>query len=388
MILSPSDESQAAEIISSAASTGQTLRIQGNGTRSRRVDRHRVLSSGALSGIVDFNPAEMVMVARAGTPAAKVEQVLAAAGQMMPFEPMDHRGILGTDGEPTIGGVFAANVSGPRRFVAGAARDCLLGVRYINGAGEILRAGGRVMKNVTGLDMVKLLAGSRGTLGFLTEVTFRVQPRPETTATLVLSGLDGAQAARLMSLAMVTSFEVSGAAHLPAGIGTVDLGARSATLLRLEGRQTSVDARVTRLREHLAHGDTCVLGADESLSLWQAVRDVEPFRDGPGWLWRASLPPANGYQLPELLGQRFAVKSFQDWQGGLVWLGSEAEITAESIRDAVLAAGGGHVEWLRAGDGTSVEAIDIGGGEALRALTERIRNSLDPKGVFAPAEHS
>lgn len=391
-LLMPIDEGQAAEIISSAAASGQGLRLKGNGTRALRTEDGQSLSSGALTGIVDFDPAEMVMVARAGTPVADVERLLAEAGQMLPFEPMDHRGILGTTGEPTIGGVFAANVSGPRRFVAGAARDCLLGLRYINGTGEVLRAGGRVMKNVTGLDMVKLLAGSRGGLGFLTEVTFRVQPRPETTATLVLAGLGAERAAGLMASAMATSFEVSGAAHLPVNMAPlmpVDLGGGAATLLRLEGRQASVDARVTRLLDHLAPGEARVLDAPESLRIWAAVRDVEPFHQGGGHLWSASLPPANGYRVPEILGQHYRVDGFLDWQGGLVWFGSAADIPVAAIRDAVHAAGGGHVQALRAGRGQPGAPIDIGGSDALLALSGRIKASLDPRGVFvAPAELS
>ncbi|HEX5935946.1 MAG TPA: FAD-binding protein, partial [Pseudorhizobium sp.] len=216
MTLTPHTENDAVYVIRNAAAQGRALSIVGGNTRTGSgADRHERLSSSALTGIVDYEPAEMVMTARAGTPVAEIEAALAANRQMMSFEPMDHRGVMGTAGQPTIGGVFGANVSGPRRFVAGAARDSLLGIRFVNGRGEAIRAGGRVMKNVTGLDLVKLLAGSHGTLGFLTEVTFRVLPVPETVETIVISGLDDAAASHAMAVAMAMPVEVSGAAHLP-----------------------------------------------------------------------------------------------------------------------------------------------------------------------------
>ena len=212
MTLTPHNEADAAYVIRNAAAGGTTLAIVGGNTRSgfgNAVACHDTLSSSGLTGIVDYEPAEMVMTAKAGTPVAEIEAALAANRQMMAFEPMDHRGIMGTTGEPTIGGVFAANASGPRRFVAGAARDSLLGIRFVNGKGEIVRAGGRVMKNVTGLDLVKLLAGSQGTLGFLTEVTFRVLPVPQTVETIVISGLDDVVATQAMAVAMAMPVEVS-----------------------------------------------------------------------------------------------------------------------------------------------------------------------------------
>ncbi len=214
-VLTPQSETEAADLIRDRAEAGRPLAIIGGNTRSgfgNAVEADATLSSRGLSGIVSYNPAEMVMTVQAGTPVDEVKAALSDARQMMAFEPMDHRAIMGTVGEPTIGGVFAANVSGPRRFVAGAARDSLLGIRFINGRGEAIKAGGRVMKNVTGLDLVKLLAGSYGTLGFLTEVTFRVLPVPPAEATMVISGLEDEAATNAMAAAMATSLEVSGAA--------------------------------------------------------------------------------------------------------------------------------------------------------------------------------
>jgi FAD/FMN-containing dehydrogenase len=241
------------------------------------------------SGITNYDPSELVMAARAGTPLEEIEAALAANNQMLTFEPMDHRPLLGASGVPTIGGVFAGNISGPRRIAAGAARDSLLGVRFVNGSGEIIKSGGRVMKNVTGLDLVKLMAGSWGTLGVLCEVIFKVLPRPETAVTIVLKGLNDAEAAEAMAAAMGMSVEVSGAAHLPESvihkIADGALKGGPATVMRLEGLEPSVAVRRERLLEEMRRrGEVSVLEADETTLLWRDIRDVKPFagRPGPG----------------------------------------------------------------------------------------------------------
>ena len=220
--------------------------------------------------------------ARCGTPLGDLERTLSAAGQMLPFEPMDHRPLLGSTGEPTIGAVAAGNISGPRRIAGGAARDSLIGVRFVNGRGEAVKSGGRVMKNVTGLDLVKLMAGSWGTLGFLTEVTFKVLPVPERTATLVLPGLDDGRAVEAMSLALGSPFEITGAAHLPAGIdGPV-------ALMRIEDFAPSVAYRTEKLAELLGLPRTEILDDASSRAVWAAVRDADPLAPEPGdAVWRA-----------------------------------------------------------------------------------------------------
>ncbi len=304
MISYPENDAQVIEVIRGARAEHRALRIFGAGTRTARDpdDDGAPVSSCQIRGIVDYEPAEMVMTVKSGTPVAEVEAALAASRQMMAFEPMDHRGIMGTSGEPTIGGVFAANVSGPRRFVAGAARDSLLGIRFVNGQGQVIRAGGRVMKNVTGLDLVKLLAGSQGTLGFITEVTFRVLPVPPAIETVVISGLDDPAATKAMAAAMALSVEVSGAAHLPASVVgrflNGELPEGEATILRFEGLAASVSVRAGKLAEIMeAFGPVSRLGANESRALWSEIRNVHPYADGSQRpLWRVSVAPSAGHQ--------------------------------------------------------------------------------------------
>ncbi|APG83598.1 glycolate oxidase subunit GlcE [Sinorhizobium americanum CCGM7] len=390
----PASEEGIASVVRSAAAERVTLAIVGGGTRSglgNPVRADRTLSTRRLSGIVTYNPAEMTMSALAGTPLAEVEAALAAKGQMLSFEPMDHRGILGTTGEPTIGGTFAANVSGPRRYVAGAARDSLLGVRFVNGRGELIKAGGRVMKNVTGLDLVKLMAGSYGTLGILTEVTFKVLPVPPAAATVVVEGLNDAEAAAVMAEAMAQPVEVSGAAHLPESVrgrfidGALPEGA--ATVLRLEGLAASVEMRAEKLAAALSRfGSASKLDAGQTKALWAEIRDVKPYAGGTARpLWRVSVAPSVGHQLVAALRLQTGVDAFYDWQGGLVWLRMEAEAEAELVRRYVHALGGGHATLVRA-DGEARARIPAFEPQApaVAQLAERVRASFDPARIFNP----
>lgn len=381
----PNSEDAAAGIVRDAIGAGSPLTICGGRTRSRADrDDKDILSSAGIGGIVDYEPAELVMIARAGTPMKDVEDALNIGGQRLIFEPMDHRPLLGTTGEATIGGVAAANVSGPRRFVAGAARDALLGCRFVNGTGEIITAGGRVMKNVTGLDLVKLMAGSRGTLGLLTEVTFKVVPKPETEMTLVLHGLDPTAAAKAMAAAMATASDVSGAAHVPpAAAGSVEALDGASTVLRLEGFEHSVGIRADKLETALADvAEMTRLDAERSKSIWSAIRDCRPFADGSDQpVWRVSLPPMNGYAFADVFPDGDV---FFDWQGGLVWLRLKGDPQAPRVRQAVDDCGGGHATLVRA---SLALADDIEPRhpepQAVAALSRRIRETFDPQGVFA-----
>ncbi|MBP1850490.1 glycolate oxidase FAD binding subunit [Rhizobium halophytocola] len=393
-MLTPASEIEAAGLIRDHASSGRTLEIVGGGTRGgigNPVRADAQLSSGGLTGIVAYNPAEMVMTVKAGTPLAEIEQALDAAGQMMAFEPIDHRGIMATTGEPTIGGVFAVNACGPRRLLVGAARDHLLGLRLINGQGEIVQAGGRVMKNVTGLDLVKLMAGSHGTLGLLSEVTFKVLPRPRDQLTLVLSGLDDAQASRAMAAAMALPVEVSAAAHLPVTVHHKILAGRlpdgPATVLRLEGMQASVVIRLEKLAAAMARaGAVTRLDADESAVLWREIRDVAPYGDGTDRpLWRVSVAPGMGEALVADLRLEAGIDAFYDWQGGLVWMRMEADPDADLVRRHVRSVGGGHATLMRA----PMEARQRASAfeplaPAVALLNQRVREKFDPAGVFNP----
>ena len=387
----PLSEEAAARLVQVAALTKSPFVIRGGGTRSLHAapEGADVLSARGLSGIVAYNPAEMTMTARAGTPLEAVEAALAEKRQMLAFEPPDMRGVLGSSGIPTIGGVFSTNASGPRRLTAGAARDSLLGLRFVNGRGEVVKAGGRVMKNVTGLDLVKLLAGSHGSLALITEVTFRLLPVPETAVTILVSGLNDAEAAAAMATAMSMSVEVSGAAHLPESVrgrfagGALPDGA--ATVLRLEGLSASVEVRAQKLAAAMAgFGPVARLDAEVTARLWREIRDGAPYADGTARpLWRVSVAPTAGQQLVAALRLETGVDAFYDWQGGLVWLRMEADPEAELLRRYVKAVGGGHATLLRARPETlAAGEVFQPQAEAVAALQARVKASFDPDGLF------
>ena len=396
--LYPETEEEIARIVGEADAAGRAVEVRGGGTRlgvGRPVETPVVLSVARLSGITSYDPSELVMAARAGTPVAEVEAALAANNQMLTFEPLDHRPLLGSTGEPTIGGVFAGNISGPRRISAGAARDNLLGVRFVNGSGEIVKSGGRVMKNVTGLDLVKLMAGSWGTLGVMCEVTFKVLPRPETAVTVAVSGLNDAQAAEAMAAAMAMSVEVSGAAHLPESVigrfSADSLKGGPATVLRIEGLAPSVEVRQDRLvSEMQRRGAVTVLEDGASSGLWREIRDVIPFADGSMKpVWRVSVAPSAGHQLVAALRLKTGVDAFYDWQGGLVWLRMEADAEEDLVRRYVKALGGGHATLVRADAATRASVPVFEPQPApLEALARRIKDQFDPAGVLNPGRMS
>jgi len=379
--LTPSDEREIAAAIGDAAGRRRPLSIAGGTTRGglgRPLQTAATLSTEKLSGVTLYEPSELVISARAGTPLATVESLLAESNQRLPFEPMDHRPLLGSEGEPTIGGVVAANVSGPRRIQAGAARDSLIGIRAVAGRGEIVKSGGRVMKNVTGYDLARFIAGSYGTLAVLSEVTFKVQPIPEVETTLVLSGVADRRAVEALSAALTSPFSVSGAAHLPGA---------AQTLIRLEGFAASVEDRATRLAAELADfGSVERLDGEASVEAWRKVRDVQALDSGERPVWRISTRPINGPKLVEAVRNAFDCAALYDWGGGLVWLtGNEGDDAGAAAIRAALRPLGGHATLIRAPEDirNSVEVfqpLDAG----VMALTRKLKQSLDPAGILNP----
>lgn len=366
----PRDEADLAEAI--AAADGPLI-LQGGGTRwIGPVIAGRTLDLSGLSGVRLYEPGALTLVAGAGTPLAEVEDLLASEGQRLAFEPPDMRALLGRDGTSTIGGVAAANASGPRRTQAGACRDAMIGVRFVDGAGNILRNGGRVMKNVTGYDLVKLLSGSRGTLGVLTEVAFKVLPAPDAVATLVIEGLSDADALLTLGAALKSPFEPSGAAHVQ--------GPTPTTLIRIEGFAAQVDYRVDRLTELLGQGRDIAVERDQARNadLWKDVRDVRRFAGRPGDVWRLNVVPGDA---AELVARLDGVEAAYDWGGGLVWL---LVPEGRDIR-AELGAMRGHATLVRAGAGT-LDRIPAFPPEnpVVGRLSRELRERFDPRGILNP----
>ncbi len=350
-----------AELAEAVAGARGPLLVRGGGTRTIGHAVGEVLETSGLAGVELYEPGALTLVVRAGTSLAEVERVLAAERQRLAFEVPDLRGLLGREGVSTIGGVVAANASGPRRVQVGACRDACLGVRFVDGSGTVVKNGGRVMKNVTGYDLVKLLAGSRGVLGVLSEVSFKVQALPEAEATLVVEGLDDTAGLAALRAALGSPFDVSGAARHS-----------GRSLVRVEGMTGSVAYRVGQLRARLG-ADVIVVEGDASAVLWREVRDVVPLQGKPGDVWRiATLPTAAAELVTQLEGE-----ALWDWGGGLVWLRLEHGRGAEV---AAAVAGRGHATLIK-GEGGPVfppEAAEV------VALSAGIRAKFDPRGILNP----
>lgn len=356
MAMRPVTEAELAEAV--AGATGP-LAIRGGGTRVVGAVEGEVLETSGLSGVVLYEPAALTLVVRAGTPLAEVEALLAGERQRLAFEPPDLRALLGREGLSTIGGVAAANASGPRRVQAGACRDALIGVCFVTGRGEVVKNGGRVMKNVTGYDLVKLMAGSHGVLGVLTEVSFKLQAVPEAEATLVLEGLDDAAGLAALRRALGAPFDVSGAARA---------GGRS--LIRVEGMAGSVAYRTGRLRA-LLPGDIRVAEAAESAGLWREARDVSALAGRPGELWRLALVPSDAAAVAATMGG----EAVFDLGGGLVWL-LLSPGQGEALRAAI--AGRGQAVLMR-GAGACPFAP---GAAEVAALSTGLKAAFDPRGIL------
>ncbi|WP_333817794.1 FAD-binding protein [Tabrizicola sp.] len=348
-----------AELVEAVAGATGPLLLRGGGTRTLGHAMGEVLETGGLTGVELYEPGALTLVVRAGTPLAEVDRVLAGERQRLAFEPPDLRGLLGREGVSTIGGVLAANASGPRRVQAGAARDAALGVRFVDGTGTVVKNGGRVMKNVTGYDLVKLLAGSRGVLGVLSEVGFKVQALPEAEATLVIEGLSDEAGLKALRVALGSPFDISGAARHS-----------GRSLIRVEGMAGSVAYRTGQLRDRMG-GEVTVAEGEASAALWREVRDVVPLQGKPGEVWRIATLPTAAAEIVAVLGG----EALWDWGGGLIWLlldpGRGAEVAAA-------VAGRGHATRVL-GQGGPVfppEAPEVA------VLAAGLKAKFDPRGIL------
>ena len=372
-MVTPGDETELSEAIASAVGG---IAIRGGGTRpiGHSVEGTPLTTAG-LTGIRLYEPGALTLVAGAGTPVAEIEALLATENQRLAFEPMDHRRLLGTSGTPTIGGVVAGGVSGPRRIQAGACRDSLLGVRFVDGTGRIVKNGGRVMKNVTGYDLVKLMAGCRGTLGVLSEVSLKVLPTPAATAVVLIDGLSDTDALAAMSAALGSPFDVSGAAHLQKGVAGTPT-----TMIRVEGFEESVTYRSGRLKDLLGRfGETTIdTDPERAPAGWQSLRDVEAFAGRDGDVWRFSVKPTDA---PGVAAALPGAEIVFDWGGGLIW----ALVPTGTDARAALSGRDGHATLIRASEVTRA-ALPVFHPEPapLAALSAGLRAQFDPKSILNP----
>ncbi len=401
--LRPETDAQLLDAIKWAAAEKTPLEVVGGGSKrafGRPMQTAATLDLSALSGIETYEPHELFMTVRPSTPMAEIEAALAEKGQHLAFEPPDLGPLLGgAAGVGTIGGAVATNIAGPRRVKEGAARDHVLGFHAVSGRGEVFKSGGTVVKNVTGFDLSKLMAGSFGTLAAMSSVTLKVLPAPEKIRTVLIRWrIDGAYdhaAIQAMSRGLGSSYDVSGAAYLPAavaGLSAVDYIRASGdgvTAFRLEGPGPSVEHRTASLRQELApYGEIEELHTQNSRTLWREVRDVQAFagRDDLPFLWKLSVPPASGSKTAFRILEQLRGEVLYDWGGGLIWLAlqSVADAGAGIVRRFV-AEVGGHATLMRAP--ANIRAAipvfqPLKGAEA--NVVKGVKEGFDPSGVLNP----
>ncbi len=389
--MTPTTEQGVIEAIQQAHATNEPLAIAGRNSKQgllRPVQAARTLSTAALTGITLYSPSELIIAARAGTPLSEIEATLAEKGQHLIAEPPDFTTLFGQSQPQTLGGIVASSLSGPRRIAWGATRDHVMGVRAINGTGEAIRSGGRVLKNVTGLDLCKLLTGSHGTLAVLTEITLKVLPAPEQTATLVLRHLPPEKAIAALSAALGSPYAVSAAAHLPAAQAALipGIGPGPATLARIEDFAPSVTYRSNRLRADLAeYGQADILGHETSRRAWAAIRDAVPLAGLQGAIWRISVRPSRAPHIVETLGQSFGAAWFLDWGGGLIWIAGPATTeTHAAVTHAAHAAGGTHTLFRAPETLRAAVAVVPPEPPALARITRNVKAAFDPAGILNP----
>lgn len=379
----PESSKALCDLIAEAAAAGTQIEIRGGASKAAisRPDRPMVqVDMRGFAGVIDYDPAELVLTAGAGTPLAEIKALLATRGQMLAFDPFDHGVILGGEpGAATIGGVLAAGVSGPRRLSAGSARDHFLGFHGVSGRGEAFVGGAKVVKNVTGYDLPKLMAGAWGQLAAMTEVTVKVMPRPAISRTLRLSGLTDRQAHEVMAQILSSPAEAAAAAHLPAGIGSDD----DATLFRLEGIRASVDARLAAIQSLVGpYMAMDIPDEADAERLWDAIKHATPLAHAHS-VWRVLAPAAQGWQVMDALNPMGA-QGFYDWAGGLVWIGLP-ELADPAMIHQMARSLGGHAMLVR-GDAAlrAMAALHTARAPAVAALEARVRSAFDPAAILHP----
>ena len=384
-----SDLHQVQEAVRDATEDRKRLEVRCTGTKrhlGRATSYDAILDVSSMAGIVDYQPEELVLTLRAGTPMNVVETALAEARQMLPFEPPSMTRILG-EAMPgvrgTIGGVIAANLSGPRRLTAGAARDYLLGFEAVSGRAELFKSGGKVMKNVTGYDLSKLMCGSFGTLGVMDEITLKTLPVPETSCSLVVGTESLAAATQQIATIFASPHEPGAAAILPRKIAAaegVDAGAAFTIVVRLEGIEASVEDRIGHLMT-MMKGER--LPEKSSVALWRRIRDVQPLAEKPCDIWKVSCAPSDAAQVVAAIDPRLECQYMADWAGGLIWIAGNSPRIGPALRKVVATLDSGFAMLVR---DVSVTREKVAPFQPLEGahleLHKRVKSSFDPLGVL------
>jgi glycolate oxidase FAD binding subunit len=388
--LAPKNDVQISDAVYVAAEKNAPFEIVARGSKramGRPVATQTILDTSAISGIVKYEPEELVLSVRAATPMKEIEAALAERNQMLGFEPADWGPLFGGPaGAGTIAGAVATNAAGSRRVRAGAVRDHVIGCRFVNGWGEGVKAGGQVIKNVTGFDLPKLMCGAFGTLGVLAEITLRVTPKPAQTATFVLRNCAPKEGLAALRRAAGLPIDATGLSYLPAEVlasqATGITGGNGAAFIRIEGTKPALEEKLALLRHAFAGEDRAVLDDERTTALFRWIGEGAAFA---GWgtdLWRLFVPQSAAH---EALTQSKAQVWYADWAGGVLWLGLPAnEQTSARLRQITMTVGG-QASLMRGAESARASlAVFEAEAPARAELTRAVKAAFDPKRLFNP----
>ena len=377
---------EVSDIINAAIADDKRLEVRATGTKKalgRSIDYDGVLDVSKLTGVIDYQPEELILTLRAGTPLVEVEALLENANQMLAFDAPDYGRFLGAGDAGTIGGIMVANMSGSRRLTVGAARDFMLGFEAVSGRGELFKSGGKVVKNVTGYDLSKLICGSFGTLAVVDEITLKTLPRPETSLSLLFPADEMASATKMIAEIFATPHEPGSAAILPRDVAKsahIDMNAPMIIVIRLEGIAASVNDRASHLLNANSAGEKLV--HSKSKNLWQKIRDVDLLAGIKGDVWKVSCAPSLAAGFLKKLGQQVEFTFYADWAGGLIWLSGASDANFGNAIRTALGVDGFAMLMKHSGETDNQVSPFQPLASPMFDLHKRVKASFDPKSVL------
>jgi glycolate oxidase FAD binding subunit len=387
-------EAEIADAVLAALDDKSPFEIVSSGSKrdfGRPVSAERILDVSALKGIIKYEPEELVITAHAATPIKEIEAALAERKQMLGFEPADWCTLFGDDhGRATLAGTVATNACGARRVKAGAVRDHVIGCRFVNGSGEAIKAGGSVIKNVTGFDIPKLMCGAFGTLGVLTELTLRVAPLPARTVSVALAMSSTEAGLRALRQAAALPVDPTGIAYLPEAVLKASVASRAGSfggaagiaVIRVEGTMNALTEKLAILRQTFTDFDAATLNDAVTASLFREVSTGGLFGNRPTDIWRLCVPSSAAHEAVEKSGAEFW---YSDWAGGLLWLGLNGDEEAAARLRAITARWGGHATLMRASAEAREKLAVFEPEPPTRAgVTRSVKAAFDPHRLLNP----
>jgi glycolate oxidase FAD binding subunit len=401
----PEDELQVSDVVKELYKKNQPTELIGTGTKNfigNKIQSAKKLSLSKLSGIVEYLPQELYIKVKANTPLELVEKELEKNNQELAFEPIDFGFIQsGISNKGTIAGYLACNYAGSRRFKVGSVRDHVLGFRGVNGKGDIIKSGGTVVKNVTGYDLSKLIAGSFGTLVALTEITLKVLPKKKLSNTITIYTEEKKLINELFEKISSSSSEISGAVYIPEEPMSEsydhnkemifkfnDLKFKGSFLaLRLEGDKISIDEKIRALTDELKLNKlkSTILDVYQSTPFWKKINNLELFKLTKNNLLRVVIPPSQGNKLMQYLGNKY--KYYIDWCGSLYWIEVPANKTSKvgEIKKLIKELEG-YLTIIKTSNEFDYEETIFTVDDTRLLISEKIKKSFDPKRIFNPGK--